>query len=156
MKKKKGMKKLLAMAAAILLFGSASAMAATTNVNVSASIAGTCQFSATPALAFGALDQTLATDAVATGNLVFWCTKNAAYVLGDETNPAVADGSFSGTLVSGADTMAYTIAYTNSSGSGLGKTSTITSALTGTITNAVYVNAPAGAYADIVTFTLTP
>jgi spore coat protein U-like protein len=75
--------------------------------------------------------------------------------LGDEANPGVADGSFSGTLLSGTDSLPYTIAYTNFSGAGTGKTTPKTSVLTVTIANADYVNAVPGVYTDTVTFTIT-
>lgn len=140
----------------IVFAASGIASAATTNVTVSASIIGTCQFDTTPALAFGALDQTSGSDETATGDLKFWCTKNAAYTLSDETNVGVADGAFSGTIADGANSIPYSIAYTNSSGSGAGKTTLTTSTLTATILNAAYVDKPAGDYSGTVTFTITP
>jgi len=132
------------------------AMAATTNVAVTAAVVGTCQFNSNVAVGFGNLDQTVGTNATATGNVNFWCTKNSAYILGDETNPTVGDGTFSGTLVAGPESIPYTLAYTNVTGNGAGKTTSITSTITGTIANADYVNVAAGNYTDIVTFTIAP
>lgn len=133
-----------------------SALAATQDLNVSAQVVGTCRFESANDINFGALDQTATADVTAPGNLVFWCTKNASYTLGDETNPTVADGSFTGTLAGTDDSIDYELTYTNYSGSGAGKTSPITSTITATIANADYVDAPAGNYTDTVTFTLTP
>lgn len=130
--------------------------AATTNVTVSANIVGTCRFNSTPSLDFGQLDQTSGSDATASGNLVFWCTTGTAYTLGDEANPAVGDGSFSGTLVDGGNSIDYSISYNAFSGSGAGKTSAITSTLNATIANAQFVDKPAGNYSDTVTFTIAP
>ena len=80
------MKKILIAAAVIMMvsaLGGIALAAGTTTVNVSANIVGTCQFSTTPTLAFGALDQTSGAPATATGTLSFWCTKGAAYTLSD-------------------------------------------------------------------------
>lgn len=153
------MKKLLTIvvSAAVLMLGGTGAWAAdTTDVTVTASIVGTCEFTNAPTLAFGVLDQTVATDATASVGLIFWCTNGQAYVLGDETNPLVGDGAFAGTLVSGGNNIPYTIAYNNFAGNGLGAGTTITSTLTGTITNANYINKPVGNYSDTVTFTINP
>lgn len=152
------MKKLLTIvvAAAVLMMGGTGAWAAdTTDVTVTASIVGTCQFTNAPTLGFGALDQTVATDATATVGLIFWCTNGQAYVLGDETNPLVGDGTFAGTLT-GAGNIPYSIAYNNYTGNGLGAGTPITSTLSGTIVNADYINKPVGAYTDTVTFTINP
>jgi spore coat protein U-like protein len=101
------------------------------------------------------IDQTVGTDATATGNVVFWCTNGTPYTLGDEANPLVGDGAFSGTLV-GPDNIPYTLSYNNVTGTGAGKNSPITSTISGTIANADYVNASAGNYSDTVTFTVNP
>ena len=140
------------------LFFANSALAATQNLNVSARVVGHCAFNSASDVDFGALDQTSADNATAAGNLVFWCTKNASYTLGDETNPTVGDGTFSGTLLAGTstDTIDYTLAYTNTTGSGAGKTSPITSVISATILNAAYVDVDADTYTDTVTFTITP
>ena len=151
------MKKLLLLVVAMIILAMAGvAMAANQDVTISANIVGTCQFDSTTAVAFGPLDQTVGTDATASGSVVFWCTKNALYTLSDEANVGTADGTFNGTLVSGPDNIPYTLSYNNTSGAGLGKTSLITSTISGTIANGDYVNAAAGNYTDTVTFTITP
>lgn len=129
----------------------------TATVNVSANIVGTCKFDTTPTLAFGELDQASGLDATATGDLKFWCTKNAAYTLSDETNVGVADGVYSGTIANATtNTIPYSISYDNFSSTGSGKTTLKTSTLTATITNANYVDAPAGDYTGSVVFTIAP
>jgi len=126
------------------------------DVTVSANVVGTCRFVVpAPSLSFGALDQTSSSDAVATANLQFWCTRNAAYTLTDEDGLG-ADGAFTGTLLSGSDTIPYSISYTPYTGNGLGRTTPITSVLTATILNTDYVDVPAGNYSDMVTFTINP
>jgi spore coat protein U-like protein len=131
------------------------ALADTQDLVVSAQVVGTCRFDSASDIDFGTLDQTATTDETATGNLVFWCTKNANYALTDEANPTI-DGSFSGTLVGTNDSIPYDLTYTNFSGSGAGKTSPITSVVTATIINADYVDVEADTYSDTVTFTVTP
>lgn len=135
-----------------------SALAATQDLTVSATVTGTCRFDSASNVNFGTLDQSATANATATGDLVFWCTKGTLYTLGDETNPTVADGSFSGTLIGAgtSDTIAYTLAYTNISGTGGGKTAPTSSVVTATILNNDYVNVSADTYSDTVTFTVTP
>lgn len=139
--------------AGVIFAVAGSASAATTTVNVSASITGTCKFNATPTLAFGTLDQTSAADATTSGSLTFWCTKDSGYALVD---PDAAVGSYAGTIADGANTIPYSITYNNDTGSGGGKTAPITSTLSATIANANYVDAPAGNYSGSVLFTITP
>ena len=150
------MKKILIVAAVLIVAGALGGdvfAAGTTTVNVSANIVGTCQFSTTPTLAFGALDQTSGAPATATGTLSFWCTKGAAYTLSD---PLGSTGTYSGSISNGTDTIAYSIGYTNATGSGTGKTSPISSTLNATILNTDYVDVSAGAYAGTVQFTIAP
>jgi spore coat protein U-like protein len=140
------------------LFFASSALAATQDLNVSAKVVGNCAFNSAADVDFGDLNQTSADNATATGNLIFWCTKNASYTLGDETNSGVGDGDFNGVLSSTTttDTIDYALAYNNFSGNGAGKTAPITSTITATIVNADYVNVDAATYEDTVTFTITP
>jgi spore coat protein U-like protein len=141
------------------LFFASSAVAATQDLSVSVRVVGNCAFDSASDVNFGDLNQTSADDATATGNLIFWCTKNATYNLSDELDAAGAgDGDFDGTLSSGTttDTINYNIDYTNFSGNGTGKTLPITSAISATIVNADYVNVDAADYTDTVTFTITP
>lgn len=142
------------------LYFAGSALAATQDLTVSARVVGNCAFDSASDVDFGDLVQTSAADATATGNLVFWCTKNASYTLGDQDNPTTGDGTFAGTLSAppGAnqDTIDYTLTYTEFSGDGAGKTAPITSEITATIVNANYVNVAADTYTDTVTFTITP
>jgi spore coat protein U-like protein len=129
------------------------AAAATTTVNVSANITGTCRFNSTPTLAFGALDQTSAAAATASGALSFWCTKNSAYTL---TDPDAAAAAYAGTISNGTDSIPYSIVYNNDTGSGGGKTVPVISTLNASIANADYVDAPAGNYTGNVVFTIAP
>jgi hypothetical protein len=140
------------------LFFASSALAADQNLNVSANVVGHCAFNPGTDVDFGDLVQTSAANATATGNLTFWCTRNANYTLSDQANATEGDGTFSGTLTSLAttDTIPYTLNYDNYSGSGDGKTSPITSTISATILNVNYVDVAAATYTEVVTFTITP
>lgn len=141
---------------ALLASPHAGLTAGSATMSASANLIGTCKFTSTPSLAFGVLDQTLASDANAGGNLQFWCTKGASYTLSDQANPAVGDGAFAGTISNGSRDIPYTINYNNFSGTGVGRTNLLTSSLSAKILNGDYVNAPAGAYVGTVTFTVAP
>jgi len=143
----------LALAAFILLAGSA--LAATQDLTVSAKVIGTCQFTGKSDISFPDIYANSNEDATAEGSLTFWCTKNATYTLSDETNPTEGDGSFSGTL-SGDESIPYELTYNNYEGAGQGRGTPITSTISATITNANFINRPAGDYTDTVTFTVNP
>jgi hypothetical protein len=130
---------IVAITVALVSWGGVAMAIDTTDVDVTANVVASCVFTSTPTLAFGVLDQT-----------------SAGYTLGDETNPLVGDGTFAGTLVDGPNSMGYSITYTNFTGVAGGIGAPVTSVLTATIPNANYVGAPPGAYADQVTFTITP
>jgi hypothetical protein len=147
---------IVAITVALVSWGGVAMAIDTTDVDVTANVVASCVFTSTPTLAFGVLDQTSALDAVISGDLVFWCSSGVGYTLGDETNPLVGDGTFAGTLVDGPNSMGYSITYTNFTGVAGGIGAPVTSVLTATIPNANYVGAPPGAYADQVTFTITP
>lgn len=149
------MKKIaLALVLSSMLAGSA--LAATQNIAVSASVVGTCQFASAVNVAFGALDQTSTLDAVAPtpGSLEFWCTKNTNYTL---TTADATAGIHTGTMTGPVGgSIAYTLTFDNFSGAGNGKTGTIISGISGSILNSNYVDQPAGAYSENVLFTVTP
>lgn len=151
---------IIAAALLTLLFASGALAADTQDLQVQARVVGNCAFDSATDVDFGDLDQTSGSDATSTtGDLVFWCTKNASYTLGDEINSGVGDGAFAGILTptgTSLDTIAYTLAYTNVTGNGAGKSAPITSAVTATIANADYVNVAADTYTDTVTFTINP
>jgi spore coat protein U-like protein len=137
--------------------GVASLMAAgTAPLNISTSVVGNCKFNtASATMNFGALDPANTANATATAALQFWCTKNAAYTVTDNggANRSGTQRRLRGT---GTNYINYAITPYVASGTGAGRTAAITLNLTGTINNADYINAAAGAYADVVTFTINP
>jgi spore coat protein U-like protein len=157
---------LLAALTGLAMANSGGALAGNTNtLQVTATITGTCNFSAAnnaggnATLAFGTLDQTLASDATATQtSLSYWCTNGTA--VGNITaNNGQNSGSCGGSrcLSNGTDYIPYTLTFTDPSGTlGTGKTSPLTVTFDGSIANADYVDAEAGSYSDLVTLTITP
>ena len=160
---------LLAVFSGFAMLASSASYAGNNNtLKVTASITGTCNFSAAnvgagnTTLDFGSLDQTLSTNASATQtSLNYWCTSgtNVGSISADNGMNA---GSCSGTpclknTVTGLDFIKYSLLYTDPAGTmGAGKTSPLTVTFDGTILNADYVNAPAGTYEDFITLTITP
>jgi len=160
---------LLAGFAGFAMLASSGAHAGNTNtLQVTASITGTCNFSAAnnasgnAILAFGTLDQTATGPAAATAtSLSYWCTN------GTNVGSMTADnGTYSGSCGGNpcmrntttlADYIPYTLIFTNPSGTtGGGKNSPLSVTFNGSIVNADYVDAPAGNYEDFITLTITP
>lgn len=141
------------------LLGNISAQAAdTATVGVSATVTGTCKFNSGGSIAF-VLDPTSSADATGTvTSPTFWCTKGTNYTISDndglyETAVGARRMRHDTTLT---EYIPYSFSYT-ATGAGTGKTSPITLTLgSATVTNANFVNAEAGNYADTVTLSITP
>lgn len=128
------------------------------NMAVTANVAGTCKFLATPDAAFGALDPAVGNNATASAAVKFWCSKNATYSLAAD-NGANYDTSTSRRRLKGPGTndyIPYNLSPIAASGTGLGKSSPITVTVGGTIQGADYVNATQGNYSDVVQLSITP
>lgn len=151
---------IIAVATVFLLSLAGTAMAAGTNtMTVSASVVGTCQFSAaTSTLNFGAMDPALATNATASTNTNFWCTKGVTYTMGDDSglNELVAGAPRMQHATTLTEYIPYTLGYSGSSPTGSGKSTPITLTVNGTVANADYINAEVGNYSDTVVITVTP
>ncbi len=146
------------LAAAALLLAAGAAMAAdTANVQVTATVVGTCSFATIPAVDFGTLDPgTNGAVNPAPVNLTFNCTNGIAYTLSDDKGGA--GGSLNSTLSNGTDTIPYSLAYSNSAGvgQGAGVANEITSVLTASIAAGTYGGISVGAYSDTIQFTINP
>jgi spore coat protein U-like protein len=148
------MKKLLAITAAAAIIAIAgSAMAATANLAVSASISNACSVTG-GTLSFGALNTLTAPLVTATSSGVsITCTKGDVYTVA--TNYGV---NFVGTQAnikngSNLDKIPYSVALPAlSAGTGLAQTL----AITGTIVAGTYSTASAGTYTDTMVITVTP
>ncbi|GAB4369036.1 MAG: spore coat U domain-containing protein [Deltaproteobacteria bacterium] len=150
---------ILWMAAAVLFLGAGSAMAAdTANVQVTATVVGSCSFATIPTVDFGNLDPTanVLVNAPAV-DLTFNCTTGVPYTLTD--NKGGINGSLSSTLDDGSgNTIPYSLTYNNYAGvgAGAGVGNEIVSTLAGTIAANTYGGAPAGIYTDTIVFTINP
>lgn len=153
------MKRVILLGAAIALIAMAGAAAAadSSNLTVTANVVGTCMFSSSAAtLAFGALDQSLATPVNGTGSTQFWCTKGTAASSITPDNGLHFSGSRRMALPADADFIPYSLSLTPSSLMGNGKTTPNTLTIDGTIANADYINATAGNYSDTVVISINP
>ncbi|HBO68674.1 MAG TPA: hypothetical protein DD658_00330 [Deltaproteobacteria bacterium] len=147
-------------ALAVLAAGGAAWALDTNTLTVTASVAGTCKFSApkTSTLNFGALDPSVGGNVSVTTTTLFWCTKGVA------TLPFTSDQglNFSGgknQMLDSAsgDVIPYTIDSLNPDGAanaGPGTPRTLT--IAGTVLATDYTSKSAGNYADTVTLTITP
>lgn len=149
---------LLGMLCTAGLFGNVAALAATSNLPVSATVVGTCKFVTAGAVTF-TLDPSSA--AAAPGSVTaptFWCTKGASYSVtsGNGTNASGTQKRLS----NGATTpeyINYTLSLTtNASGTGSGPATAISLGVSSSVANADFVGASAGSYSDSVLLTITP
>ena len=151
------MKKMITLLMAIGMLAMASgAMAAdTTTVAVSATVTGTCKFTAGGTLSF-----TL--DPSAGGNVngtvtqpTFWCTKGATYTISDNDGLNKSGTTHRMKHATLTEYVPYSFTYTTT-GTGTGKSAAITMNIASTVLEADYIDASAGNYADTVTMSITP
>lgn len=152
------MKKLIVIVAAIAIVAMAGvAMAGdTATVSVSASVTGTCKFNTGTKTVTFTLDP--ATDGDVTGSVsqpTFWCTKGTSYGITDDDGVNKSGTTHRVKHTESTEYIPYSFTYPPT-GTGAGKTTPITMDIAGTITNADYINASVGNYADTVTLTITP
>ncbi len=132
--------------AGVLPAGNALA-AGSTDLNVSATVVGTCSFSAASySMEFGSISVTDTGPKTAEATLQFTCTNNTSYTI---TNIAGARE-----LTGPVGPLAYTIApYVNQAVAN-GAQQSVT--LTGTIAQVAYQGAAAGTYSETVTLEINP
>jgi len=148
---------LKAIPAAILICASGLASAAdSTSLAVSATIIGTCKFSAasTPLAFGGAIDPSGSATLSPTASVLYKCTKNTASL----GITGTAGAHTMNTTPANATPLSYTLAISGdtSTGLGFGAGNDLTATVTGTMTQAQYQNAIAGSYSDTVTLNITP
>jgi spore coat protein U-like protein len=154
------MKKILmgVIAVALVAMAGAAMAAGTTTVAVSANVVGACKFNSGGSVAFGDLDPSLPSGTV-TGTVVkpqFWCTKNAAYTISDDTGLHKSGGLFRmQSAVVGTDFLPYTFVYTKT-GTGAGKSSPVDLTINAQVDLADTLNIAALGYSDTVTLTISP
>ncbi len=153
------MKKLLAigLGVAVVAIGG-TAMAATTTVNVSASIAATCAITNTGDLSFGTVDPSMTSNLERTGQVDFWCTKGTVYGVKVDTvsqpiNTAISESMSDG----GSNTLNYTFTtLTAPGGTGGGKSNGASYQYKATLTPTNVQDAVAANYSGTVTIEIAP
>lgn len=148
------MKKIIVLAAAVVIGMSGAAMAAgNSTVDVSATVLGTCTITGGTA-GFGNLDPAGAglVSAVVTDPQVT-CTNGAPYSITDDDGTNETGVNANQMIDGSGNLIAYSFSYTSS---GLGTGGAVNIGLAASVAQVDYQNKPAGAYADTVTLTVTP
>jgi len=128
----------------------------TAQVNVNATVAGTCLFNSGGTVSF-ALDPSVTTAVNGTVTQPqFWCTNGTTYTITDDGGLQPTATPYVMENAAATATIPYTFSYT-STGAGAGKSSPITMDIVATVANADFIDAPAdNTYADTVTLTINP
>lgn len=139
------------------LSGLAAAASTTHQLNVSATVQGSCRFNSSgpTALSFGGIDPASTANAVANANVLFRCTSGTTSSV---TKAGVNDSAGTHRVTDGSNFIPYTATLAGDvqvgTGYGAGQDKTLT--VTGTITPTDFQNAPAGTYTDTLTLTIAP
>ena len=141
---------MIALLTLVTLFAGGNVLAAgTATVDISATVDGTCSFSAGDTFAFGTLDPTSgASPSLTQAGVTFACTNLTGYTITD-------DGGLLGTyeLSDGTNQIGYNFTYV---GAGVGTGANQNLSVTVDIPFVNYQNAPAATYNDTVTLSITP
>ena len=123
-------------------------------VVVNATVTGNCKFTGSAPMNFS-LDPASNSDALATGSVTFWCTKNSLYAL--TVNAGLHASGIQKRLYDGsANYILYAASLASASGTGGGRHSLATINLNGIILNADFVDSPEGGYTDTLTVSINP
>lgn len=146
------MKKLKLAALALSLVGILTAGNAlaldSAQVNVSATVAGSCSFDALSYnMAFGTINVTDTGVKTATAPVKFTCTNNTTYTIDNVAGARTMTGP-------AAETLAYTIAAYTTTATADGSLTAVN--LDGSIAQAAYQAASAGLYTETLTLNITP
>lgn len=122
------MKKLVALAAVVMsvlaFSGKAMAAAASSTVNVSATVNSKCVVQTAPTdMLFGAIDPSTFTDTTLSSIVTFRCTKNTSYTVFTDLVNNVTTTPLAKNMASGANNLPYTLSSATAqgaSGTGLG------------------------------------
>lgn len=130
--------------------------AATTIVDISATVTGTCKFTKAGTVSF--------TLNPSTGGLVngsvtqpeFWCTKGTAYSITDDNGINKSGTTYRMKHETLGEYIAYSFTYPTKTGTGSGKTTSIVMDIAASVAEAAYLDATSGTYTDTITLTITP
>lgn len=138
---------------------SGTTLAASTLVNVNATVNGTCQFNTVGTVVSFTLDPSSTTDAVGTvtNPPQFWCTKGTVYSISDNGGLKPNGVPYEMTHTTLNEYIPYTFSYVDDgTGTGAGKSSPINISITSGVANSAFIDASVGSYNDWVTVTITP
>ncbi len=138
---------------------SSQVIGATTQVDVTAVVVGTCQFNSAGTAVNFTLDPSSGTDVVATvvNPPQFWCTKGTAYSIADDGGLQPNGVPYEMKHSALAEYIPYSFGFTdNGGGVGSGKSTPIDITINATVVNAAYIDASVGPYSDKVILTITP
>lgn len=140
------MKKILVLAAAIVLASSTAFAAGSATLNVTASVQGTCTITGGN-LSFGSLNPLLpvAVGPVAATGVAVNCNNGTVFT--------VIDDAASKPLANGANFIPFSLTHANG---GTGTGVAVAYGITGDIAAGVYAASPAGIYTSTVTLTINP
>jgi spore coat protein U-like protein len=150
---------LLTIIAVGVFLGAPSFAAGTGQVDINATVVGTCKFTATggSTTISVTLDPSSGSDVTRNGSLQFWCTKGASYNVTDDDGQYESGPNQNRVYNSSTDEyIPYSFSYTPTSGIGGGPSTSITLDVTVTFQYTDYKDASAGTYTDTVTITVTP
>lgn len=158
------MKKILLAAAVMMVViamaGSLVMAGGTNSLTVSATVLGTCNFSApTSTLSFGTLDPNSTAPATASATPTFWCSRGTT-LTSVITNTGMNYSGTSKRMLSAANPgeyIPYSLSLTPGSTIGAGRGTPITLTVAGTVLNTDFINALAASdYSDTVLITIAP
>ena len=128
------------------------------DVQVTASVIGTCRIINTNDINFGALDPSQASNQQAQGSVEFACTKDVNYTLtgnnGQNFNTTTGKRRMIGS--GGALYLPYDLAQATFTGTGAGFSNPMTVSLDASLYGSDYRDSPALSYSDVLSFTLLP
>ncbi len=143
---------------ALLALGGAAWAADTNTLTVTASVTGTCKFSAAAStLNFGALDPSTPVAVNGSASPQFWCTKGVTTDLitaGLGLNPAGSTRQMKDSV--SLELIPYSLVLTPDGATNQGPASPRTLNIAGTVAAADYTGKAAGNYSDTVVLTLNP
>lgn len=129
----------------------------TKDIKVTAAVVQNCKINTAADIGFGSLDPALASNATATGGVVFVCTKGVDFAIvaddGSHWNATLGKRRMKGT---DSNYLPYTLAQSSFTGKGMGFGSPMNITLSASILGADYRDLPAESYMDNLRVSINP
>lgn len=143
----------------VSMFSGATMAADLLQINVKATVQGTCQFNTVGTTVSFTLDP--ASTADATGTVAnppqFWCTKGTVYTITDNGGMQPNGVPYEMKHSTLGEIIPYTFSYADDgTGTGTGKSGAINITINSTVANSAFVDASVGEYNDWVNLTINP